>query len=228
MTTNIFKNEIRLALVNYHKEIIDLLQKYPSGYTIHQFNREMEFIANAIKLDFRSSYSKNSIRKALKGARKSICAAAHKSIKNKKVDSTEFFLNYFCGIPLENKTVSNAEYDLVIDIDYNQVIVWVFAPTKQEEINKFDIENQVFRNFSKKCNNVITKYPVEEQDVSSAAIPVEATPLPEIPEIPAEDVIEELSENDGNALYIGQALLSEELPIEMKNSLDDRRIYGFV
>ena len=116
MATNIFKNEIRLALLNYHKEIIDLLQKYPSGYTLHQFNREMEFIANAIKLDFRSSYSKNSIRKALKGARKSICAAAHKSIKNKKVDSVSFFNNYFGGQPLENKTVSNAEYDLVIDL----------------------------------------------------------------------------------------------------------------
>ena len=73
MTTSIFKNENRLALINYHKEIIDLLQKFPSGYSIHQFNKEMELIANAIKLDFRDSDSKNSIRKALKGARKSIC-----------------------------------------------------------------------------------------------------------------------------------------------------------
>ena len=135
MTTSIFKNEIRLALINYHKEIIDLLQKFPSGYSIHQFNKEMELIANAIKLDFRDSDSKNSIRKALKGARKSICTEAHKSIKNKKVDSVSFFNNYFGGQPLENKTVSNAEYDLVIEVGYNQVIAWIFAPTKNEEIN---------------------------------------------------------------------------------------------
>ena len=228
MTTNIFKNEIRLALLNYHKEIIDLLQKYPSGHTLHQFNREMEFIANAIKLDFRSSYSKNSIRKALKGARKSICAAAHKSIKNNKVDSTMFFLNYFGGLPLENETVSDAEYDLVIEVDHNLVVAWIFAPTKDEEINNFEIIQQVDRNFFKKCNKVITKYPVDEENVASVAIPVEATPLPEIPEIPAEDVIEELSEDDEDGFYIGRALLSEDLPIEMKNSLDDRRIYGFV
>ena len=228
MTTNIFKNEIRLALTNYHKEIIDLLQKYPSEYTLHQFNREMEFIANAIKLDFRSSYSKNSIRKALKGARKSICAAAHKSIKNNKVDSTVFFLNYFGGQPLENKTVSDAEYDLVIEVDHNLVVAWIFAPTKDEEINNFEIIQQVDRNFFKKCNKVITKYPVDEENVASVTIPVKVKSMPDMSEIPEEDVIEQPSEDDEDGFYIGRALLSEDLPIEMKNSLDDRRIYGFV
>ena len=228
MTTNIFKNEIRLALVNYHKEIIDLLQKYSSGYSLHQFNKEMEFIANAIKLGFRGSDSKNSIRRALKGARKSICIAAHKSIKNKKVDSVSFFLNYFGGQPIENKTVSNAEYDLVIEVDYNRVVVWIFAPTKNEEINNFDIMQQIDRNFYKKCDKVITKYPVEEQNVASVTVPVEAKPMPEMPDFPEEEMIEQPSEDVGDGLYIGRALLSEELPIEMKNRLDDRRIYGFV
>ena len=228
MSTHVFKNEIRLALVNYHKEIIDLLQKYPSGHSLHQFNKEMELIANAIKLDFRNSYSKNSIRKALKGARKSICAAAHKSIKNKKVDSISFFLNYFGGQPLQNKTVSDAEYDLVIEVDYNRVVSWIFAPTKKEEINNFEIMQQIHRNFYKKCDKVITKYPVEEQNVASVTVPVEATQTPEIPDIPEEEIVEQPSEGDGDRLYIGKALLSEELPIEMKNKLDDRRIYGFV
>ena len=228
MTTSIFKNEIRLALINYHKEIIDLLQKYPSGYSIHQFNKEMELIANAIKLDFRDSDSKNSIRKALKGARKSICTEAHKSIKNKKVDSVSFFNNYFGGQPLENKTVSNAEYDLVIEVGYNQVIAWIFAPTKNEEINNYEIMQQIDRNFYKKCDKVISKYPVEEQNVASVTVSVEATRTPEIPDIPEEEIVEQPSEDDGDGLYIGRALLSEELPIEMKNRLDDRRIYGFV
>ena len=228
MTTSIFKNEIRLALINYHKEIIDLLQKFPSGYSIHQFNKEMELIANAIKLDFRDSDSKNSIRKALKGARKSICTEAHKSIKNKKVDSVSFFNNYFGGQPLENKTVSNAEYDLVIEVGYNQVIAWIFAPTKNEEINNYEIMQQIDRNFYKKCDKVISKYPVEEQNVASVTVSVEATRTPEIPDIPEEEIVEQPSEDDGDGLYIGRALLSEELPIEMKNKLDDRRIYGFV
>ena len=228
MTTSIFKNEIRLALINYHKEIIDLLQKFPSGYSIHQFNKEMELIANAIKLDFRDSDSKNSIRKALKGARKSICTEAHKSIKNKKVDSVSFFNNYFGGQPLENKTVSNAEYDLVIEVGYNQVIAWIFAPTKNEEINNYEIMQQIDRNFYKKCDKVISKYPVEEQNVASVTVSVEATRTPEIPDIPEEEIVEQPSEDDGDGLYIGRALLSEELPIEMKNRLDDRRIYGFV
>ena len=228
MTTSIFKNEIRLALINYHKEIIDLLQKFPSGYSIHQFNKEMELIANAIKLDFRDSDSKNSIRKALKGARKSICTEAHKSIKNKKVDSLLFFNNYFGGQPLENKTVSNAEYDLVIEVGYNQVVAWIFAPTKNEEINNYEIMQQIDRNFYKKCDKVISKYPVEEQNVASVTVSVEATRTPEIPDIPEEEIVEQPLEDDGDGLYIGRALLSEELPIEMKNSLDDRRIYGFV
>ena len=81
MTSNIYKNEIRVALIKYHQEIINLLQKYPEGYTLHEFNTELELFADSIKLEFRPSDSKNSIRKALKGAKKALCNAAHDSIR---------------------------------------------------------------------------------------------------------------------------------------------------
>ena len=64
--------------------------------------------------------------------------------------------------------------------------------------------------------------------MASVTVPVEAKPMPEMPDFPEEEMIEQPSEDVGDGLYIGRALLSEELPIEMKNSLDDRRIYGFV
>ena len=227
MTSNIYKNEIRVALIKYHQDIINLIQKYPEGYTLHEFNTELELLADSIKLEFRPSDSKDSIRKALKGARKSLCNAAHDSIRDKKLDSTIFFINYFGGQPLENKTVSDAEYDLVIEDYYNQVIGWIFAPTKDEEINNFEIAHQIQRNFYKKCDKIITKYPVEEQNVQSIAIPIEAKPMPEQPEIP-ETQSAQIVEQDEPELYIGRALLSEDLPILMKNTLDDRRIYGFV
>ena len=108
------------------------------------------------------------------------------------------------------------------------MIAWIFAPTKNEEINNYEIMQQIDRNFYKKCDKVISKYPVEEQNVASVTVSVEATRTPEIPDIPEEEIVEQPSEDDGDGLYIGRALLSEELPIEMKNSLDDRRIYGFV
>ena len=31
MALSIFKNEIRVALQKYHRELIDILQKYPNG-----------------------------------------------------------------------------------------------------------------------------------------------------------------------------------------------------
>ena len=227
MTSNIFKNEIRVALIKYHQDIINLIQKYPEGYTLHEFNTELELLADSIKLEFRSSDSKSSIRKALKGARKSLCNAAHNSIRDKKLDSQLFFINYFGGQPLENKTVSDAEYDLVIEVDYNQIIGWIFAPTKDEEINNFEIAQQAQRNFYKKCDKIITKYPVEEQNVQSIAIPIEPKSMPEQPEIPETQPAQIVQQNEPE-LYIGRALLSEELPILMKNTLDNRRIYGFV
>ena len=42
MTSNIYKNEIRIALITYHQEIINLLEKFPEGYTLHEFNTELE------------------------------------------------------------------------------------------------------------------------------------------------------------------------------------------
>ena len=118
-------------------------------------------------------------------------------------------------------------YDLVIEVDYNQVIGWIFAPTKDEEINNFEIAQQAQRNFYKKCDKIITKYPVEEQNVQSIAIPIEPKSMPEQPEIPETQSAQIVEQNEPE-LYIGRALLSEELPILMKYTLDDSRIYGFV
>ena len=51
--------------------------------------------------------------------------------------------------------------------------------------------------------------------------------MPEQPEIPETQSAQIVEQNEPE-LYIGRALLSEELPILMKNTLDNRRIYGFV
>ena len=47
---------------------------------------------------------------------------------------------------------------------------------------------------------------------------------PEIPKMQSAQVLEQ----DEPEPYLGRALLSEDLPIEMKNVMDDRRIYGFI
>lgn len=228
MAVTIQKNEIRIALLQLHRELIDILKKYPNDYRLHEFNKEMELIANAIKSDFRDSRSKNSIRKALKGARKSICAAAQKSIRVKKINADLFFKNYFDGQPLENKTISDADYDLVIEVDSNKTIAWVFAPNRIEEVNHSDVMREVEKNFGKPCLRVLNKYQVMDEDVDSLSIKVTELPkyqldvLPVIKPVVQKEDVQEVDE------YIGAAIHDEELTVKMKNDQADRRIFGYI
>ncbi len=160
---SIKKNEIRIALIRYHREIIDLLEKYPNSYRIHEFEGELEELCNEIKKDMRNSDNKNNIRKALKGARRQIIQAAKNSIKGKKIDSKTFFANYFKGIPLDSKSLSEAPYDVVIEIEPGYTVSWVFCPSQFESINNSEIMNQVENEFQKKCSRVITKYSVHTE-----------------------------------------------------------------
>ena len=50
MTSNIYKNLIRIALITYHQEIINLLEKFPEGYPLHEFNKELLLFTDSIKL----------------------------------------------------------------------------------------------------------------------------------------------------------------------------------
>jgi len=228
MALSIFKNEIRIALQKYHRELIDILQKYPNGYRLHEFNKEMELVANAIKLDFRNSKSKNEIRKALKGARKSICTAAQKSVRKKKIDSSLFFENYFGGQPLNSRVVSDADYDIVIEVGLNQTIAWIFAPNKKEEVNHFTVKKQVEDHFNKECTKAISKYPVEVEDVDR--IPIKVTELAslDLDDLSVEESVKQkdvvLEENK----YIGASIHNEVLTVKMKNKDEDRRIFGFI
>jgi len=53
------KNEIRVALLNYHREVIDILEKY--NYKIHEFDGELDYVANNIKQDMRNYPHKDAI-----------------------------------------------------------------------------------------------------------------------------------------------------------------------
>ena len=89
------KNQIRVAVMSFHRAILEILAKYPDGYRLHEFEREIELIANEIKQEFRSSKDKDTIRKVLKGARKTILDSATKSVRTKKIRAEMFFENYF-------------------------------------------------------------------------------------------------------------------------------------
>ena len=228
MALEIQKNEIRVALHKYHTQIIDLLKKYPNGYRLHEFNSEMKYISDQIKQELRNSDSKNNIRKALGGAQKEICTAAQKSIRAKKINSTLFFENYFGGSPQENRTVSNASYDLVIATNTNNVIAWVFAPNKRENINNFEIMKEVENNYSKECNKVVVKYPVEVEDVKSIPIKVNSMPVLEINNEHDTKPVELVENNVPKVEHLGKAIHDDRQTIEMANRQDDRRIYGFI
>ena len=53
MALEILKNEIRVALLEYHTQIIDLLKKYPNGYRIHEFNGDLKYLSDQIKKELR-------------------------------------------------------------------------------------------------------------------------------------------------------------------------------
>jgi len=156
------KNEIRVALLNYHREIIDILEKY--NYKIHEFDGELDYVANNIKQDMRNYPHKDAIRKALKGARRKIFEAAKKSRTANKINKDAFFQNYFGGIPLDSKSLSEAPYDMVIEIEPHNTVAWVFSPNEHENLNNNEIMNQVQCDFNKQCSQVLTKYPVDIKD----------------------------------------------------------------
>jgi len=155
-------------------------------------------------------------------------AEAQKSIRVKKINADLFFDNYFGGKPLENKTVSDSDYDLVIEVDPNKTIAWVFAPNRMEEVNHSDVMKEVEKNFGKPCSRVLNKYHVMDEDVDSLSIKVTELPksqsddLPVIKSVVKKEDVQEVDE------YIGAAIHDEELTIKMKNVQVDRRIYGYI
>lgn len=159
------KNEVRVALIDYHREVIDILKKFSNSYRLHEFEGELDAIANQIKQDMKNSQNKSVIRKALKGARKKMLQAAKNSKSNNKINSELFFQNYFGGIPLDSKSLEEAPYDLVIEIEPNNTIAWTFSPSKFENINNNEVMNHVKCDFNKQCSQVLTKYSVELSDV---------------------------------------------------------------
>ena len=155
------KNEVRVALIDYHREVIDLLKKFSNSYRLHEFEGELDAIANEIKKNMRKSPNKKVVRKALKGVKRKMVDVAKNSKFNKKLSSELFFQNYFGGIPLDSKTLSEAPYDLVIEIEPNNTVAWVFAPYQFENINNSEIMNNVNCDFNKQCSQVQTKYSLE-------------------------------------------------------------------
>ena len=164
------KNEIRVALMNLHREVIEILQKY--NYTQHEFEGEIEYIANQIKQDMRKYSHKDAIRKALKGARRKILEAAKNSKIANKINNEQFFRNYFGGEPLDNKSLSEAPYDMIIEIEPHNTVAWVFSPNQNENVNNNEIMNQVQCDFNKQCSQVLTKYPVDIKNTEMIGIQV--------------------------------------------------------
>lgn len=235
------KNQIRVAVLKFHRAILEILSKYPDGFRLHEFERETELIANEIKQEFRSSKDKDTIRKVLKGAKKIILDAAIKSVRTKKIRAEMFFENYFGGKPLDNGWSSEEPYDLVIDKNANTVEAWIFSPNIAEGLNNYEIMNCVKNDFNKDCSAVITKYPVAVEDVEMVSFTVKDHKQPNTQIIFDQKSITETNEIIDNKTdvtkqktksseveYIGRALHNEEQGVVMKEVREDWEIYGFI
>ena len=142
-----------------------MLKKFSNSYRLHEFEGELDEIGNRIKLDMRNHPNKNAIRKSLKGARKSMTKAAKQSKIGNKISAELFFQNYFGGKPLDSQSLIEASYDLVIEIEPHTTVAWIFATSKQENMNYNEIAHQIQCDFNKECTQVLTKYSVEIEDV---------------------------------------------------------------
>ena len=159
------KNDIRVAQIQFHREVIDILKKFSNSYRLHEFEGELDEIGNKIKLDMRDHPNKNAIRKTIKGARKNMILSAKQSKLGNKISADLFFQNYFGGIPLDSKSLTEAPYDLIIEIEPHITVAWIFSTSKEENMNYSEIAHHVQCDFNKECTQVLTKYPVEINDI---------------------------------------------------------------
>ena len=217
------KNEIRVALMHYHQSVIEILQKY--NYRFHEFEGELDYMANQIKQDMRKYQNKTAIRKALKGARRKMLEAAKKSKDGNKVNKDQFFQNYFGGLPLDSLSLSEAPYDMVIEIEPHNTIAWVFSPSTNENVNNNEIMNQVELDFNKQCSQVITKYPVDVEHTEMITFQAEESkPLSTISETESQVEPEsqfEIAEKPEKPDYIGRV----EFGNKSKMLLNEKRIH---
>jgi len=217
------KNEVRVALTLYHRGVIEILQKY--NYKMHEFDGELDYIANNIKQDMRKYPHKDAIRKALKGSKRKMIEAAKISKDGNKVNKNQFFQNYFGGLPLDSISLSEAPYDMVIEIEPHNTIAWVFSPSKNENVNNNEIMNQVELDFNKQCSQVITKYPIDIENTEIITFEAEESePLSTISETETEVEPEskyEIVEKPETPDYIGRV----EFGNKSKMFLNEKRIH---
>ena len=179
------KNIIRLVVKKFHERVEDTLQNFPNSYSIHEFEGELDAIANEMKQEHRESEQINSIRKSLKGVRKEMIAKAHQSSPFGKVNKDSFFKNYYGGLVLDTKTADEASYDKVIEFEPNNTVAWVFSTSSNDQINNYQIQSEVEHDFGKNCTFVLVKYPTNAIEIPT--VDFETNKEIEIEEIPPED-----------------------------------------